>query len=170
MRFRGVDPQRSGPNLCIRCTSPVLPACPAGPQNGGVTTAACSTRSRLLCRGLRHRQVAEGQLEHAIERGGPGPSPLAGTTISQLCARAPHAVFDGSLRAIADGHQLDSVHMSGYRYLVFKDTQPLAAAEVAVNDNRDVTHVSVINFGSFVASTVTGIQLSEVLPAVTSGT
>jgi hypothetical protein len=105
-------------------------------------------------------------LVRIINQKGVGPSPLAGLSLDQLCAGAPQLVYDGSLRAIANRGGLDQVRFSGYRYLLFKDNQAIAAAEVAVGPTGGVSEVSGINFGPFVIGTVTAIQQAEVLPTV----
>jgi hypothetical protein len=82
---------------------------------------------------------------------------------------SPHAVYDLRADAVASGGGLASAAFAGYRYLVEAGDEPVAAAEVHVDDAGTASLLANINYGPYVAATAQALGRVESLPEVNSG-
>lgn len=97
-------------------------------------------------------------------------SPTAGifsnVAREEMDIAAPHAVYFVGLQEVADGTLLSAATLTGWRYLVLSDEEPVAAADIAVGNANASAHFSHFSEGSFVKSTVEGIGFAENLKEV----
>jgi hypothetical protein len=83
-----------------------------------------------------------------------------------LTTAAPHQIFFVGLRDIAEGRLLEAAQVVGWRYLIFKGEQPLAAAELKVGAAEGRLEFSNLNRGLFVGSTIEGVARAEDMAVV----
>ncbi len=88
--------------------------------------------------------------------------PESGRHIRAMAEAAPvgvsglHPVYAGSAQDIVDGRLLASAQLAGWRAIVSKDGEPLAAAEVT-----SAMQLAYVNEGPFVAGTAEAVMVAE---------
>lgn len=81
-----------------------------------------------------------------------------------LTTSAPHQVYFVGLRDLAQGRLLSAAQLKGWRYMLLKDEQPLASAELT--GGGEALDFSNFNRGPFVLSTMEGVGRAERLDPV----
>ena len=83
---------------------------------------------------------------------------------------APHRMYFVGLEDVTNNSILSNAKLIGWRYIILKGDDPMAAAELGVDDSGGGLEFSQINRGPFVGSTVEGVGLAENLDAVRNDT
>jgi hypothetical protein len=78
-----------------------------------------------------------------------------------------HPVYH--LDTAADGRNLDTAELTGYRYLVQEATGELSIAEIHVDAAHNATRMTMRSYGPYVEAISQGLAQVEKLPAVATG-
>lgn len=78
---------------------------------------------------------------------------------------SPHLVYSVDLNEVAEGRILSAARPTSWRYMLLDGESAQSAAELAIDDNGEVTWFSHVDEGPFVQATVAGVEFAERLEA-----
>ena len=80
-----------------------------------------------------------------------------------------HPVYHLDSEAAADGRNLDTAELIGYRYLVQEGTGELSTAEIHVDAAHNATSMTMRSYGPYAEALSRGLTQVEKLPTVATG-
>jgi hypothetical protein len=79
---------------------------------------------------------------------------------------APHRMYFIGLEDVANGHLLSAAEVTGWRYIIVRGDDPMAAAELGIDQLGGSLEFSQLNQGPFVSSTIEGVSIAADLDTV----
>jgi hypothetical protein len=111
-------------------------------------------------------EIVRAALERQVGQKSIAGEVLSATGAGNLAVALPHQVYFIGLEDIAEGNLLAAARLGRWRYIMLKDDNPTAAAEISINRDSKALKFSNINRGVFIEGTIEAIRSAERLDEV----